>query len=400
MTHFPFTAEDRLLFIGTSLQPDREAVRALLPEVADWDAVVRRGLATHLAPLLYRTIKVIEAERMVPPRAFAALHNSYNGVLAANIRMYAHLSEVIGAWNSEGIPLIVLKGMFLAETVYKDIGLRHISDIDMLVKDVDVERCKQLAMQMGWTVKEMPQHSQYVAENFGSAHPYKFFKGDTCIELHVHVHNRGRSYAVDISDYWARATLGPLSGGKVMHLHPSDLLQHLCIHLYKHMAGSELKISAFCDIRETIAHYGEAIDWAMLRAESLRYSALEEVQCVLHICREFWGVEVPDALLHGLSESQAEANTALFLDYFQYGNPGGPEVMARSMDTILDMLGNLNGAGDKGRFLLHYFFPSRKYLKQRYRVRGPIALMLHVYHPLVQCTKVVKVIYRKLVGSK
>lgn len=379
-----FSAEEKLLLAGSSLQPDAEALFALLPQINNWNVLVKKAMVTHLAPLLFRNLNAFANDGLVPKDALTALQKSYHGVLAANIRLYAHLGPLLVDWNLAGIPIIVLKGMFLAEMVYVDVGLRHISDLDLLVHDADVERCKHWAEKNGWTVEEMPHHSAFLAENFGSAHPFKFIKENAVIELHVHVHNKGRTYAIEIADYWRQAQSGFLSGGTAMHLHPSHLIQHLCLHLYKHMEGSQLKISSFCDIRESIAHYGDAIDWQLLRQSSIRYNAWNEVQSVLHLCQQFWGAAVPQVALAGLSPVAAGNAQKIFLDFFMHGTPSSTTRMARNLDGNLDRLAQLNGVTAKARYLSNYLFPSNKYLRQRYQIQGPVLVFFKCYHPLKQ----------------
>ncbi len=394
MTQLPFTAEDRLLFIGTSLQPDREAVRTLLHQVTDWDIVVRRGLATHLAPLLYRTVKATEAVGIVPPHAFAALYKSYNGVLASNIRLYAHLSEVISAWNSEGIPLIVLKGMFLAEAVYGDIGLRHISDLDLLVRNEDVERCVTTLRDRGWEVHKMNRQSSFAEGQFGLAHPYKFGKGETIIELHVHILNGGTPIQVDIRDYWERSTPQVHSSGEIRALHPNDLLQHLCLHLYKHLHADQIKMCSFCDIRETIIHYNDLLDWEQLMQDSKRYNCLSEVQEVLFVCRNFWGIQVPPMFFSDSDIAALNAAERVFL--LNFHSQKGVGVAFIDMKYILTRLGHLKGPVQKAKYVFHFLFPSMSYMNEHYRVNGILLMFCYAFHPFPIMFKVARAVIRFL----
>jgi len=387
--------EETLLLMGSCLRPDAAAIGALLPQLDHWDTLTAKAIRAHLSPLLYQNLKASAHQGAVPAEVITTLQKSYNGVLAANIRLYAHLGSILKDWNALGLPVIVLKGMFLAETVYADIGLRHISDMDLLVQPQDVERCKLWATQNGWTVQEMPHHTTYMAENFGSAHPYKFIKASTIIELHVHVHNKGCAYSVDVADYWEHATAGALAGAMAMHLHPSHQIQHLCLHLYKHMMGSELKISSFCDIRESIAYYGAAMDWELLRQSSLRYNAWAEVQAVLHLCREFWAAAVPDDMLTDLAPEKALHVETLFLNIFKHGRPDASAILAQNLDGNLERLAQLQGVGAKLRYLTNYFFPSTTYLRQRYRANGPAVVLCRFYHPMRQGMRGMRGLFRK-----
>jgi hypothetical protein len=65
---------------------------------------------------------------------------------------YQELQTVLKTFKfrAAGIDVIVLKGAFLAELVYRNIGLRAIGDIDLLVKKEDLGKVKRVLIQLGY----------------------------------------------------------------------------------------------------------------------------------------------------------------------------------------------------------------------------------------------------------
>jgi hypothetical protein len=377
-----FSPTDLLLLEASrvSLTDEQQLkVQLLIPQVTDWENFVQRAMATHLAPLLFRSLSTFRGQG-VPDEALATLQRSYNTVLSTNIRMYALFSEIAEAWHQAGIEVIPLKGIYLAESVYGDIGLRHLSDMDLLVREGTVERCAEVAHKHGWEVKWFLQQTEEFTRDFGSAHPVKFIKAGAVIELHTHIHNRGKSYRVDIEEYWKNSSPAKLSGHTIRTLRNSDLIQHLCIHLYKHMASTELKISSFCDIREVLGTGLSQEEWEILRASSALYNAWNEVQTVLYLCGEFWGVAVPSYLLNDFRSEQKAQVSKLFLHYFTAGGIVGTEKLHRLLSITLKNVGQADGVQGKAQYLRSFLFPTGEYLRQRYRMNG-ITLLLRVYHP-------------------
>jgi hypothetical protein len=59
--------------------------------------------------------------------------------------LYQELQTVLKTFKfrAASIAVIALKGAFLAELVYENIGLRAIGDVDLLVKKEDLEKVQQ-----------------------------------------------------------------------------------------------------------------------------------------------------------------------------------------------------------------------------------------------------------------
>ncbi|MBV5343668.1 nucleotidyltransferase family protein, partial [bacterium] len=78
---------------------------------------------------------------LVPAAVLTKLRNAYYKTLSRNTLIYQEfvlLSEILRA-NS--ISFITLKGICMAEWLYRDIGLRQMSDIDILIQEKDGVRC-------------------------------------------------------------------------------------------------------------------------------------------------------------------------------------------------------------------------------------------------------------------
>ena len=56
--------------------------------------------------------------------------------------------------------LVPLKEIYLSEVTCKDPRLRHLSDIDVLMRERDIEQVCKLMKGKGWTIKAAFQHSK------------------------------------------------------------------------------------------------------------------------------------------------------------------------------------------------------------------------------------------------
>ena len=377
--------------------PDIAALENLVSRIHDWEMFVSRADSAHLSPLLSKSLAGL-ADGIIPSIVLKRLTASYHAVLLANVRMYSLFEELVHACEIAGIEVIPLKGIHLAEKVYGDIGLRHLSDIDILVRPSDMETIKETASLLGWKVKEMHHHSTYFKTKFGSHHPFKLLKGNTVVELHVHVHGPGSEFTVNIDDYWHHTTSSRLSGCAIRQLEATDMLQHLCLHLYKHLQAMELKMSSFCDIRELLRQQ-TAMDWDVLMKRSCQYGIDWHVGAVLFLCREFWGCDVPDAVLKHVPTSECERCTTQFLTLFIRGrlrqDERGELALAQRL-YALKAAPNLKG---KLRFIQGYVMPNRAYLEQCYG-NGHSLLLLRASHLWSLTAKTLRVVARRFTGWK
>ncbi len=332
--------------------------------INDWELFTRKAYGAHLSPLLSKSLLLLN-EGVVPDHVLARLASAHLTVLRQNIRLYAHFEELVTGWSEHGIEVIPLKGIFLAERVYGDIGLRHLSDMDLLVRPVDVNTILETATNLGWQVKEIQHHSAFFQTEFGSHHPFKLLKDGTVVELHVHVHGPGVGFAVNIEDLWHRSLPGTLSGCAIRQLDSTDMLQHLCMHLYKHLQAMELKMSSFCDIRELLRKQ-PMTDWDALMERSALYGIDRQVGVVLFLCCEFWGCNVPDAVLRHIPVTERERCAAQFFTLFKHGRPEQEERWGLALRKRLAALRATAGVKGKLNFIQGYVLPQRPYLEELY----------------------------------
>ncbi len=364
--------EDELLFLAaqtTLLQGNPSTLPAAIAHVTDWKRFLRRAFETNLAPLAHACFRTHDTTG-IPDHVLTGLRSYQRKIVAHNTLLYHALEQVVHLLNAAGIDFIPLKGMMLAEVVYGDIGLRQISDIDLLVRVRDVEACKDVLEEAGWSCRALVSMSANQGDEFFKhAHPYLFRKGDLSLELHQHVHNGWMDYTIDIDDYWKRATVSPFLKGQAYLLYPSDLLQHLCIHFYKHLNGAQIKISTLFDIPAVINHYQNRIDWVHLRETSQQYSCWKQVQSTLHLANAYCGVHAPQTLLKSFPKRFQIRNSQMFRQ--RIANPYFRETKGLAVLSL---------SAAKRKYIFLTIFPHKDYMINRYCPRYPS--FFHLYYPI------------------
>ncbi|HDN64899.1 MAG TPA: hypothetical protein ENF23_01160, partial [Methanosarcinales archaeon] len=184
-TQFLSKEELVLLHGARTDDADLHGIRDALGSEPDWEYLTRNALYHGVAPLLYRNLEGIDDVSLVPERVTAVLRERYYITLARNMIHYDELGTALRVFADAGIDVIVLKGGALAETVYRDIGLRPFSDVDILVREEDLQRAKEVMTKIGYVLEERITPKTQNEEVGCDLHD--IVSGVRVVEIHWHI---------------------------------------------------------------------------------------------------------------------------------------------------------------------------------------------------------------------
>ena len=116
----------------------------------DWVNIIQLSARHGVTPLLYNRLKTLNLVANIPPAIKENLREIYLNNAHRNVRLYYQLAKVLTTFKSNNIPVIVLKGAHLAEIVYRNIALRTMCDVDLLVKKTDLDRVVKELLAIGY----------------------------------------------------------------------------------------------------------------------------------------------------------------------------------------------------------------------------------------------------------
>ena len=264
---------------------------------ADWDSLAVLAKEQGISAIFYHRLKSKNLTGMVPESVLKELHDHALFNAARNLRLLSEFKAVIAALNARSIPVIVLKGVCLVQTVYGDLSLREIGDIDLLVRSEDLFLAGDVLKERGYR----PDRRYDGIFNLAAVkHLPTFRKANAFpVEIHWTIISTGGPWADSVADLWQRAVPANPAGNNVRALSPEDLLLHLCLHTsYQHQFTFRLR--PFCDITEIIRHYAASLNWEALLHQTSKWRCQRGVFLSLHLARELLGASVPDRVLHSL----------------------------------------------------------------------------------------------------
>jgi len=273
-------------------QSTQQVVEHLLEPLGDteWGLFIHTAWQQGIANLIYRRFIDLGAIEKVPERTRKLLHEGAVKAGTSTMLMLYHAGEILKNMKAKGLPVITLKGLYLAENVYSDISLRTFGDLDLMVHKGHVNEAIACLQDLGYTLVTY-YNSGDVNRDIKHVPPMIKTSGP-CVEIHWTILEEDEPFTIDAGGLWQRAVPARVAGVDVLALGCEDLVLHLCVHLgYQH--NFKIGLMGLYDIVEVLQHFQASIDWRKLIATAREWGAERVVWLVLKLAKELLGAEAP-----------------------------------------------------------------------------------------------------------
>lgn len=238
-----------------------ERIKTLLQEDVDWEYLLEIATRHGLTSLLYWNLKITGAE-FIPQSQLSWLQNYFYINNRRNFALTKELLKLLQLFEDNKITALPFKGPILAASVYGNVALRLISDLDILVHERDFSRAVELLISQGYQLRtEVPWE-------------FHLIRGDGLynIDLHREIAPKHVSCSLSFDYLWENIETFSLAGTTVPNLSPEVWLLILCLN------GSKdcwQKLNRICDVAELIrTHQGMNWERVMEQATTLRCKRL------------------------------------------------------------------------------------------------------------------------------
>jgi hypothetical protein len=331
------------------------------PPVVDWPDLVRRAIDERVGPLLLARLgddsRLPEVERRL-------LRAERYRAEASSLILYRELDHLLERSSESGLaPPVVLKGGALASSLYDEIGLRPMGDIDVLVPRAELEGWLELARKASFR-RLAPEMSPGLdrAIHYHTALS-RDDEGEATIELHYGLiagESDWRSpdprWFLESTEDWHPPSAARYSARQ---LDPTAHLLYLSAHAMLQHGGASARMIWFYDLHLLISR--RRIRWTELleRAKSLRWEPA--LGAALARSRAFFETELPEGLVEELEVHPRERRAR---EVGRRGDPG------RSRAEIVWSELRSVGVGRGLLWALGILFPRPEYMKWRYPEAG------------------------------
>ncbi len=338
-----------------------------------WEKIVAFALWYDVAPLVYHSLKRISRSNPVPEGVLETLGKSYHMIVARNMYLYAELYKILQEFKERGIGAIVLKGAALAKTVYGDIGLRQMRDIDLLVRREDLQCAHDVMSGLGYHSEVRDIAAECYSGNVDYHLPEYTHPQKKTVTIEIHWNITDNSIRLSTDEWWERAVTINIHDRGVLIPSPEDMIVHLCLHSYNHGYNYSMFLKGLCDVAETLRYQEEHLAPGLLMNLINTCGIQRPVFIILFLVKDLFNLQYSPFQQIRPDKAEAKLLTVmekrLFADDRLISDAPADIVRFLAADTFRK----------KMKIFLPKSFPSRKFMSARYSVPPSSPKILYYY---------------------
>lgn len=301
-----------------------------------------------LTPWLYSRLAP-QSNGTTPAWVLEAARLDYITSLASSVLAQEALQEILVALSQQQIRVIILKGAILGPVIYGNAALRPVTDLDLLVPEVDLERAYRILASLGyylWCFEPLPGSSKKFGYALGLTRSGAFAVN---VDLHWEIRCHGGCYRLPNAALWEAAIPGELYGQPVFFLSPEMTLIHLAVHALTHPGSLIHRLDVVLLLQKF------DLDWDLFLAQARQLGVMRPVYWFSQELGRDWEVYLPPSVIHTL----AAYRPRWWEDWALGGR--GRRVLQRFIG-----IGNVPGFRNQVRYLWAHVCPPAGFRERRY----------------------------------
>lgn len=314
-TSFPeigtWPPEAELVVLAVAPQPgpdDERRICELVRRGVDWNRLSSYAGWHRVLPVLHSTLARLQPEGM-PDDARERIAANAGVTLRNNLLIAGELARLARLFAERGIAMVPFKGPLLALRLYGGLSLRPFTDLDLLIRPVDIPAAQDLLVGAGYHPL-VPLEGAQQRAYFRYEHDRTFVMsrggGRVTLELHWRFFARYVAFPFDLDRFRDHLDRVPLGGIDVPSLPAEELLLLLALHGAKH------RFSALGWILD-VARLPEAFpgfDWERTVRLARESGTTRVLHLALRLADALWGMPMPEKVRAAVEGDNAAGRLA------------------------------------------------------------------------------------------
>lgn len=335
-----------ILLTGLGYKSAAEKAELFINVTAEqWLEVTELSWQHSVMPLLYHKLKSLNLS--LPENVAVELKEQFLKQAYRNTNLFRELGKILDHLNGKDIPIIVLKGAYLAGAVYDNIGLRGMSDVDLLVKKNDLTGLEEELLSQG----AVPEAKDRLIADHCPEFSYKISGFGLRLDIHWALSPSKYNCLAEADGLWRRSRSVIVQQFPARALSPEDLLLHLCMHTAKH--AHDMQFRMLCDLAEVLRCHADVLDWGIIADRAREWGILRAAYIFLSLTKEFLAVDLTGEQLDELRPEYFD-DSKMVLARRQFSNAGASKNIFSNSQPVAQLWG-IKGLAGKIAFIRKRF---------------------------------------------
>jgi len=340
--------EYQILLAASDVQPGddlKDKLPGLMVQEFDQGRLIDMAVREGVAGLLYKNLKKTGVFGYLEHQHIQQLQSSYYLTVRFNLKLIYDLKEVLQQLNKKNIKVVLLQGIHLLQQVYKDIGLRPLTDIDLWVLPETRDAVDEVLSGGGFEKDRLYLNI--------------FKKGSTVIDLNTHIlwadriKSRQMLINQDQEALFKNCRTIDFEGQKAYSLSRTDQIIYLSLHAIKHYAD---RLIWLVDLKNLLQDW-QASDWELLVTRCKELGQESAVYYIMFLLTQLFDCRAPVDARDSLDAKRLNRLERMIL---------GNRLNGKPLPVWSPMLLFTSGKGfsKKAAFVFESLFPRPQILRQ------------------------------------
>jgi hypothetical protein len=358
--------EEQLINIGT-----------LIDRVTDWEYFRNLCNKHGIAAMVWHNLENNHLQHSIPEEVASFLRGALLRNLSRNIFNTESTAEALGLLNREKIKTVILKGLALENTIYGNIGLRQMSDVDILINRKDCLRAREVLLNAGYISLPVKSFLHGVILPYYGKHLPSLLKNGASLEIHHELFGRRNHYLTKVLYDTSHKT--ELKGERTWFPEPQIFFLYLVKHLSVHEMNNESQLRLYADLVILLEKFSDEI----LNYDLLEYASgagMSEILATkLDPLREMWVISFPDWVNDFIDKWADKDSISRFIFYLGSPKDNPP---CDKPGFYRQIVSEIPGFHRKLMYVLGDLFPSLSFMKHRYQCKSTWKVLFYYPHRL------------------
>jgi hypothetical protein len=308
-----FSPEARLILLcagGKKGDALFSALEECLNGPFDWDRLLRLSRFHQQHAALFHRLSTHFRDR-IPPDTLPILRQEFVSNQWHNLNLIKALHQILCRFSEQSIPCISFKGPLWAQSLYENIALRWIADLDLMIRQEDIPKAKELLLKLGYNpdpVMDPETEKAHIETHW--EYGFRHSSQPVRVELHWRfMPTHSAIYDSWSNDLWNRTVAVSLGQNQFQTLSPEDSFLYMVLH-----GGEKHQWAYMRFLTDFVRVAGGAwsLDWDLLTTRVREIHAIPALSVAFHLCETLFGIETPSEIKQIFpAKPEIQARTAL-----------------------------------------------------------------------------------------